>query len=56
VQWFLMQDPVPITLGALAKLHSVISLFPNYAGYSNNNRPIANLNGRSVLKSIPKDD
>jgi len=56
VQWFLMQDPVPITPGALARLHSVISLFPNYAGYPNNNRPIANLNGRSVLKSISKDD
>jgi carbonic anhydrase len=52
VQWFVMQDPVPITPGALAKLHSVISLFPNYGGYPNNNRPIANPNGRSVLKSI----
>jgi carbonic anhydrase len=50
VQWFLMQDPVPITPGALAKLHSLISAFPNYDGYSNNNRPTANLNGRSVLK------
>jgi len=50
VQWFVMQDPVPITPGALAKLHSVISLFPNYGLYPNNNRPIANLNGRSVLK------
>jgi carbonic anhydrase len=56
VQWFLMQDPVPITPGALAKLHSVISLFPNYGGYPNNNRPIANQNGRSVLKSIRNDD
>jgi len=52
VRWFLMQDPVPITPGALAKLHSVISSFPNYGGYPNNNRPIANPNGRSVLKSI----
>ena len=54
VQWFLMQDPVPITPGALAKLHRVISLFPNYGGYPNNNRPIANQNGRSVLKSGTK--
>jgi hypothetical protein len=45
-----------ITPGALAKLHSVISLFPNYGGYPNNNRPIANQNGRSVLKSIRDDD
>jgi len=56
VQWFLMQNPVPITPGALAKLHSLISLFPNYGGYPNNNRPIANQNGRSVLNSIRKDD
>jgi carbonic anhydrase len=51
VQWFLMQDPVPITPDALSKLHTVISLFPNYGGYANNNRPIANQNGRPVLKS-----
>jgi carbonic anhydrase len=56
VQWFLMQDPVPITPGAVAKLHSVISLFPNYGGYQNNNRPVANQNGRSVLKSTRNDD
>jgi carbonic anhydrase len=51
VQWFLMQNPVLITPGALAKLHSIISMFPNYGGYANNNRPIANQNGRSVLTS-----
>jgi carbonic anhydrase len=52
VQWFLMQEPVPITLSALARLHSVISMFPNYGGYQNNNRPVADQNGRTVLKSI----
>jgi carbonic anhydrase len=52
VQWFLLKNPVPITPGALARLHSVISSFPNYGGYPNNNRPVANLNGRNVLKSI----
>ncbi len=52
VQWFLMQDTVPITPSALAKLHSLISMFPNYNGYSNNNRPVADPNGRTVLKSI----
>jgi len=56
VQWFLMQDPVPITPAALAKLHSVIKLFPSYEGYPNNNRPIANQNGRAVLKSTRNDD
>ena len=52
VQWFLLKNPVPITPSALARLHSVISLFPSYGGYPNNNRPVANLNGRTVLKSI----
>jgi carbonic anhydrase len=56
VQWFLMKDPVPITPRALFKLHSVISLFPNYGGYPNNNRPVTNLNGRSVLKSATRMD
>jgi carbonic anhydrase len=52
VQWFLLQDSVPITPGAVAKLHSLIRMFPNYGGYANNNRPITNLNGRRVLKSV----
>ena len=52
VQWFLLKDPVPITPSALARLHSVISFFPNYGGYPNNNRPVARQNGRTVLKSI----
>jgi carbonic anhydrase len=56
VQWFLMRNPVLITPGALAKLHSIISMFPNYGGYANNNRPIANQNGRPVLKSNRNDD
>jgi len=52
VQWFLLQDPVLITPSAVARLHSLISMFPNYGGYVNNNRPITNQNGRTVLKSI----
>jgi carbonic anhydrase len=57
VQWFLLQNPVPITPDALIKLHNVIGLFPNYSKqYPNNNRPIANQNGRPVLKSNRNDD
>jgi carbonic anhydrase len=52
VHWFLLKNPVPITPSALAKLHSLISLFPDYGGYPNNNRPIADQNSRTVLKSI----
>jgi carbonic anhydrase len=44
--------PIPITPFALARLHSLIGMFPNYNGYSNNNRPVANQNGRTVLKSL----
>ena len=53
VQWFLLQDSVPITPRAVARLHTLISLFPNYRGYANNNRPVTNLNGRTVLKNVP---
>lgn len=56
VQWFLMQDPVPITRDAVKRLHKLISLFPNYGGYENNNRPIADQNGRPVLKSATTGD
>jgi carbonic anhydrase len=52
VQWYLMQNPVPISPSALARLHSLISMFPNYDGYPNNNRPVADQNGRTVLKSV----
>jgi carbonic anhydrase len=52
VQWFLLANPVPITPNALAALHSLIGLFPNYGGYPNNNRPIADENDRTVLKAI----
>ncbi len=52
VQWFLLKNPVRITPSALAQLHSLISLFPDYGGYANNNRPVADQNGRTVLKSI----
>jgi carbonic anhydrase len=51
VQWFLLKNPVLITPAALANFHNLIRLFPNY-GYPNNNRPVANQNGRTVLKSI----
>lgn len=51
VQWFVMKNPVPITSAALATMHTIIGQFPNYLGFPNNNRPIVNLNGRTVLRS-----
>lgn len=55
VQWFVMKTPVPIKPEALTALHKVISLFPNYNGYPNNNRPVAPLNGRTVLQDFGWD-
>jgi carbonic anhydrase len=52
VQSFLMKNPVPIAHSASAELHSLIDLFPNYDGYPHNNRPIADQNGRTVLKTV----
>jgi carbonic anhydrase len=52
VHFFIMKNPVPITPAALSKLHSLISDFPNYAHYPNNNRPVLPLGSRTVLKTI----
>jgi len=41
-----------VLTGCLTQRDRGISLFPNYGGYPNNNRLIANQNGRTVLKSI----
>jgi carbonic anhydrase len=51
VRWFVMQTPMPVTEAAIQRLHLVVSQFPGYNGYENNNRPVAPLNGRTILSS-----
>jgi carbonic anhydrase len=49
VLWFVMAQPVAISTAAVDRLHLIVSMFPNYGGYPNNNRPVRPLNGRAVL-------
>ena len=49
VHWFVMAQPVAISRAAVARLHLIISMFPDYSGYANNNRPVRLLDGRAVL-------
>lgn len=51
VRWFVLTHPVDVTSGMLQQFHSLIGQFPGYNGYSNNNRPVAPLNGRTILSA-----
>jgi len=48
VRWFVAADGGTISAAAVARFHQVISQFPNYNSYPNNNRPVQPLNGRVV--------
>ena len=48
VRWSVLADGGQVSNAAVARLHKVISRFPNYDGYPNNNRPVQPLNGRVV--------
>jgi carbonic anhydrase len=52
VRFFVMKNPVPIKPAALNRLHALISDFPNYGHYPNNNRPVLPLGSRTVLKTF----
>ncbi len=49
VHWFVMAEPVAISSAALAHFHHIISLFPGYNGFPDNNRPVRPLNDRTVF-------
>lgn len=51
VRWFVLPRPVFVTAGAINQFHAVISRFPGYAGYPDNNRPVRPLNGRTVFRN-----
>jgi carbonic anhydrase len=54
VRWFVLKDPVFVSQAAIDNLHVIISQFPSYGGYPDNNRPVRPLNGRAVLnRSTP---
>ena len=44
-----MAEPAAISSVALAQYHHIISQFPDYGGFPNNNRPVRGLNGRTVF-------
>lgn len=48
VRWVVLADGGHVAPAAVERFHFVISLFPHYGGYPNNNRPVQPLNGRTV--------
>jgi carbonic anhydrase len=48
VRWFVLADGGHVSPAAVRRFHFVISQFPNYGGYPNNNRPVQPLNGRVI--------
>ena len=49
VRWFVLKDPVNVSDFSVSELHHLVSLFPDYGGYPNNNRPVQSLNGREII-------
>lgn len=49
VRWFVLKKPVFVSQEAIDHLHEVISEFPEYGGFPNNNRPVRPLNDRAIL-------
>jgi len=52
VSWFVLKQPVNVNQATVNRLRNIISLFPAYDGYSQNNRPVRPLNGRAVLDRV----
>lgn len=48
VRWIVAKDPVNVSGSSVEEMHHLVSLFPNYGGYDNNNRPVQPLNGREI--------
>jgi carbonic anhydrase len=49
VRWFVLKEPVFVSQEAIDRLHEIISNFPHYEGFPDNNRPVRPLNGRAIL-------
>jgi len=52
VRWFVLKEPVFVSQEAIDRLHEIISDFPHYEGFPDNNRPVRPLNGRAILNRI----
>jgi len=48
VRWFVLAEGGTVSSAAVTRFHQTISLFPDYNGYPNNNRPVQPLNGRVI--------
>ena len=48
VRWFVLAQGGTVSSAAVTRFHQTISLFPDYNGYPNNNRPVQPLNGRVI--------
>ena len=48
VRWFVLRDGGHVSPTAVRRFHFVISRFPFYRGYPDNNRPVQPLNGRVI--------
>lgn len=52
VRWLVLKDPIQVSAATVVKFHDIISKFPTYGGYPNDNRPVRPLNGRPVFERI----
>jgi carbonic anhydrase len=51
VRWIVLKDTLGVSPTATARLHELVSDFPGYEGYENNNRPTQPLNDREIESS-----
>jgi carbonic anhydrase len=51
VRWIVLRDIHVVDLATVDYFHDVVSGFPAYEGYANNNRPAQPLNGRQIQRS-----
>jgi carbonic anhydrase len=51
VRWVVLKDTLGVSTKATERLHELISGFPGYDGYENNNRPTQPLNDRVIESS-----
>lgn len=48
VRWIVAKDPVAVSAEAVETMHHLVSLFPGYDGFPDNNRPVQPVNDRHI--------